>query len=89
MHSRTPDGSGDGNYGNIRNAELDAAIDGADQEFDMAKRQSMINRAVAILQDEVLVLPLHRQVIPWVSRAGVKVVHRANNVVQPFTVTMP
>ena len=38
------------------------------------------------LQDEVLVIPLHRQVIPWVSRANVVVTHRANNVLQPFTV---
>jgi peptide/nickel transport system substrate-binding protein len=35
------------------------------------------------------VIPLHRQVIPWVSRAGVSVVHRANNTMQPFTVKLP
>lgn len=44
-----------------------------------AKRQSMINRAIAIVQDEVLVIPLHRQVIPWLSRAGVSIVDRPNN----------
>ena len=40
----------------------------------------MIDRAVAIVQEEVLVIPLHRQVIPWVSRKGVTVVHRPNNI---------
>jgi peptide/nickel transport system substrate-binding protein len=89
MHSRNAQGAGDGNYGNFKNVELDAVIDAADQEMDMAKRQVMVNRAVTILQDEVLILPLHRQVIPWVSRAGLKVVHRANNVLQIFTVRMP
>jgi peptide/nickel transport system substrate-binding protein len=89
MHSRNAQGAGDGNYGNFKNVELDAAIDASDQEMDAAKRQVMVNRAVAILQDEVLILPLHRQVIPWVSRAGLKVVHRANNVLQIFTVRMP
>jgi peptide/nickel transport system substrate-binding protein len=89
MHSRNAQGAGDGNYGNFKNVELDAAIDASDQEMDAAKRQVMVNRAVTILQDEVLILPLHRQVIPWVSRAGLKVVHRANNVLQMFTVRMP
>jgi len=47
--------------------------------MDPAKRQQLIDRAVKIVQDEVLVIPLHRQVIPWASRAGVTVVHRPNN----------
>jgi peptide/nickel transport system substrate-binding protein len=31
----------------------------------------MIHEAVKIVQDEVLAIPLHRQVIPWVSKANV------------------
>ena len=89
MHSRNAEGAGDSNYGDFRHPELDALIDAADQEMDLARRQQMVNRAVAILQDEVLIIPLHRQVIPWATRAGVKVVHRANNTVQPFTVQLP
>ena len=89
LHSRNAEGAGDSNFGDFRNAELDALIDAADQEMDPAKRQRMIDRAVAIIQDEVLIIPLHRQVIPWATRAGVKVVHRANNTVQPFTVQLP
>jgi hypothetical protein len=27
----------------------------------------------------VLVIPLHRQVVPWTSRAGVTLMHRPNN----------
>ncbi len=49
----------------------------------------MINRAVAIVQDEVLVMPLHRQVIPWASRAGVTVVHRPNNQLNLIWVKVP
>ena len=89
MHSRDSQGAGDDNYGNFKNPELDPLIDAADQEMDPAKRQALIDRAVKIVQDEVLILPLHRQVIPWVTRAGVKVVHRANNTLQPFTVKLP
>jgi peptide/nickel transport system substrate-binding protein len=89
LHSRNAQGAGDSNFGDFRNPELDSLIDAADQEMDLAKRQQMIDRAVAIIQDEVLIIPLHRQVIPWATRAGVKVVHRANNTVQPFTVKLP
>ena len=89
MHSINNRGAGDGNYGDFKNEELDRLIDAADIEMDMAKRQEMINRAVAILQEEVLIVPLHRQVIPWVSRAGVKVIHRANNIILPYTVKLP
>ena len=89
MHSRNAQGAGDGNYGNFTNIPLDREIDAAEIEMDMAKRQEHIDRAVAIIQDEVLVLPLHRQVIPWVSRAGVEVIHRANNTLMPQTVKMP
>ncbi len=89
MHSRDDRGSGDGNYGDFLHAELDKQIDIVETEMDMAKRQQSINRAVQILQDDVLVVPLHRQVIPWVSRAGVQVIHRANNVLLPYTVKLP
>jgi peptide/nickel transport system substrate-binding protein len=41
------------------------------------------------VQDEVLVIPLHRQVIPWVSRKGVTVVHRPNNALWLPWVKMP
>jgi peptide/nickel transport system substrate-binding protein len=89
MHSRDDRGSGDGNYGDFRNADLDRQIDIVETEMDMAKRQEAVNKSIQILQDEVLVIPLHRQVIPWASRAGVQVIHRANNVLQPQTVKIP
>ncbi len=83
LHSRTASGGGDSNYGNFRNARLDALTDAIETEMDMGKRRRMIDAAVEIEQDEVLVIPLHRQVIPWVSRANVFVVHRRSNVLFP------
>jgi peptide/nickel transport system substrate-binding protein len=82
-------GVGTNNVGDYRNAALDDLIDRAASEMDMAKRQQMINRAIAIVQDEVLVMPLHRQVIPWASRAGVQVVHLPNNVLNLTWVRVP
>jgi peptide/nickel transport system substrate-binding protein len=90
LHSRDPArGLGTNNVGDYRNAELDDLIDRAGFEMDAAKRQQMINRAIAIVQDEVLVIPLHRQVIPWASRKGVQVVHRPNNQPNLTWVRMP
>ena len=90
LHSRdAASGAGNNNVGDYRNAELDGLIDAIAGEMDMAKRQQMINRAIAIVQDEVLVMPLHRQVIPWASRAGVSLVHRPNNALFLPWVKMP
>ena len=72
-------GMGTNNVGNYKNEELDDLIDKIGTEMDAAKRQQMIDRAISIVQDQVLVMPLHRQMIPWASRAGIQVVHRPNN----------
>jgi peptide/nickel transport system substrate-binding protein len=45
-----------------------------------------LNQAIEVLQREVLVIPLHRQVIPWVSRSNVTLVHRSDNKFAPLWV---
>jgi peptide/nickel transport system substrate-binding protein len=79
LRSRNPQGAGDGNYGDAKNPRLDELTDAIEGEMDTAKRNAMIHEAVKIIQDDVLRIPLHRQVIPWVSRANVSVHHRPNN----------
>jgi peptide/nickel transport system substrate-binding protein len=79
LHSRNTLGAGDGNYGNFKHPKLDQLIDAIESEMNPAQRTVMINDALRIVQDEVLVIPLHRQVIAWVSRANVSVVHRPSN----------
>ncbi len=80
MRSRDGKGGGESNYGNAKIVELDQLIDKLEGEMNMAERQAMINRTVKIMQDEIHVIPLHRQMIPWVSRNNVSVVHRPNNI---------
>ncbi len=80
LHSFNPATKiGDTNYGNFKNAELDDLIEKADVEMDVAKRQALINKSVEVIQREVLILPLHRQVIPWVTRNNITVVHQTDN----------
>jgi peptide/nickel transport system substrate-binding protein len=88
-HSLQADtGRGDTNYGNFRNPEVDALIQKAESEMDMAKRQALINDAIRSLQKEVNAIPLHRQVTPWVSRANVTVTHRPDNWLWPLWVSV-
>jgi peptide/nickel transport system substrate-binding protein len=88
MRSRDDKGSGDSNYGDAKIPALDELIDKAEGNMNLVERQQQINAAVKIMHDEVHVIPLHRQVIPWVSRKNVTVSHRPNNLVDIFRVTI-
>jgi len=89
LHGRTAQGAGDSNFGDFRIPELDALTDAAESEMDAAKRADMMRQAVEILRRDIPMLPLHRQVTPWVSRAGVQLTHRANNTPLIFTFRLP
>ena len=88
LHSRNNDGSGEYNWGNYKNPALDDLIDKAERETDMKLRQGMINKAMQLHHDDVLHIPLHLQVIPWASAAGVSVVHRPDNWLETTWVKM-
>jgi peptide/nickel transport system substrate-binding protein len=88
MHTRNASGAGDNNFGRVSNAKLDQLTDAIEVEMDTAKRHALVQQAVQVMQDEVLALPLHRQVIPWVSKAGMTVVHRKSNAFSPRWATV-
>jgi len=82
LHSPDNKGAGDYNWGNYKNAKLDALIDAARTESDAAKRKQIIADAIAEHNAQIHHVPLHRQVIPWAMRQNVQVVHRADNWVE-------
>jgi peptide/nickel transport system substrate-binding protein len=86
LHSFNGKGMGDSNYGNYKNEELDVLIEKAESEMDATARQGMIKKAVELIQREVLIIPLHRQVVPWVTRANISLVHRSDNKFTPLWV---
>jgi peptide/nickel transport system substrate-binding protein len=88
LHGANGKGDGDYNYGRYSNARLDTLVDQVKTEIDVEKRRRMINDALMIQHDELLTLPLHRQVIPWATRSNVAAVHLANNNVIPNWVTV-
>ena len=88
QHGYNGKGDGDYNYGRYSNPKFDALVDQVKVELDVEKRHKLINEALMIQHDEMLHLPLHRQVIPWAMRSNVTAVHLANNNVIPNWVTL-
>ena len=82
LHSRNDKGDGDYNWGNYKDEKFDAMIDSAKGDTDPKHRQETIDEAMKYFQDHVYMIPLHLQVIPWVSRSNVSVIHRADNWLQ-------
>jgi peptide/nickel transport system substrate-binding protein len=82
LHSRDGKGKGDFNSGRYRDEALDRLIDAVEVEMDPARRRAMTLEAFQRVRQDILTIPLHRQMIPWAARANVKVVHRPDNVVE-------
>jgi peptide/nickel transport system substrate-binding protein len=84
FHSLNDKGYGDTNYGNFKNEELDKLIEAAETDMDAANRQTTMNKAAELIKNEVHVISLHRQVIPWVTRANITLIHRSDNKFAPL-----
>jgi peptide/nickel transport system substrate-binding protein len=82
LHSRNDKGDGDYNWGNYKDEAFDKLIDDAKGDVDMKHRQETINAAMKLFHENVYMIPLHIQVIPWASRANVSAIHRADNWLQ-------
>ena len=88
LRNRGDKGVGAYNYGNSRNDKFDALAAQSSVEPDPKKREQIIKAALREYQEQVHVIPLHRQMIPWAARSNVNVVHRADNVLDVSWVTV-
>ena len=79
LRNRGEQGVGVGNYAGIVNDKADALAGASSVETDPAKRQALIKGALQSYREQVNLIPLHRQVIPWAMRAGVTAVHSPAN----------
>ena len=79
FRNRADKGVGNYNYGNVRNDKFDQLAAQSSIEPDPKKREQLIKAALTEFKEQVHVIPLHRQMIPWAARANVAVVHRADN----------
>lgn len=82
LRSRGEGGIGAWNFGQFSDARLDQLAQASSREGDPKKREQLIRAALQQQKDQVLYLPLHRQVVPWGARQNVDLVHRADNWVE-------
>ena len=88
LRSRDGKGRGDFNSGRFRDEVLDRLVDAQAVEMDPARRRGLMLEALQRVRENVYTIPLHRQVIPWATRANVRAVHRPDNVVEPLWVRL-
>lgn len=79
LRSVGPGGQGMYNWGRVRNDRFDEMAAASSIEPDPKKREALVKAALREYQQQVHLIPLHRQVIPWAVRSNVDVVHRADN----------
>ena len=72
---------GDGNYnvGRYKNERMDYVVDRIKTETDLPVRNRLLTEGLQLQNDTVAHIPLHNQVIPWVMKKNIDVVHRADN----------
>jgi len=79
LRGRGEGGIGSWNFGGAKDAQFEELAIASSKEADPKKREQLIKAALKRHNDQVLNIPLHRQVIPWAARQNVEVVHRADN----------
>ena len=79
IRTRSTGADGNFNFSRISDKEVDAAVDAMKSETDVIKRNELIRKALVRTRDEVLTIPLHHQIRPWVMKTGVNTVHRSDD----------
>jgi len=83
LHSVDAKGlKGGDNNGRVADATLDRLIDAAATEADAAMRTRVVREVLTRTAEQVFYLPLHRQMLNWLSSANVHPVITPNNVVR-------
>lgn len=79
IRTRTSGADGNFNFSKISDKEVDRVVDAMKSETDVAKRNELIRQGLVRTRDEVLTIPLHHQIRPWVMKSGVTTVHRSDD----------
>ncbi len=79
LRNRGEQGIGVANYGGSVNNEGDALAAASTVETDPKKREALIKQALQSFREQVNIIPLHRQVIPWAMKREVSIPHSPNN----------
>lgn len=81
LYSHAPGELGHGNSTGYSNPRLDSVIQSAFGEFDQAKRQEMLQRAVALVAEDLPLIPLYYQRTYYAVRPGLQWTPRSDEMV--------
>ena len=70
------------NNGGYSNPSLDQLIEKIQIELDSERRNELISKALSIVKDDFLYIPLHQQIVVWASRDNVDLAQLGNNDLQ-------
>ena len=87
LRNRGDKGVGYYNYG-WKDDRFDALAAQSGLETDPARREALVKTALLEFKQQIHLIPLHRQMIPWAMRSNVTAVHRADNWVRVEWVTV-
>ena len=79
MRNRGEKSVGQYNFGNWKDDKFDQLAAASSGESDPKKREELIKAALREFRAQTHIIPLHRQMIPWATRANVTVQHRPDN----------
>jgi len=79
FYTRGTGGDGNFNAGRYSNPRMDVVVDRIKSETDLPVRNRFLTESLQLSNDTVSHIPLHNQIIPWVMKKSVDVVHRADN----------
>jgi len=79
LRNRGEQGVGVSNFGGSTNNEADALAAASTTETDPKKREALVKAALQGFREQVNIIPLHRQVIPWAMRKDISLPHSPNN----------
>ena len=67
------------NNGGYSNPSLDQLIEKIQVELDSERRNELISKALSIVKDDFLYIPLHQQIVVWAGRDNVDLAQLGNN----------
>lgn len=88
LRNRGEQGIGVSNNGGWVNDKGDALAAASTIETDPKKREQLVKAALAEYRQQINIIPLHRQMIPWAMRSNVRVLHSPNNTLSVKWVTI-
>lgn len=79
VRTKTTGADGNFNLGRISDPKLDAVIDAAKTETDVAKRDQLLRDGLKMTADNAYYIPIHHQMRPWAMKKNVTTVHRSDD----------